>query len=144
MSMVKRGRAFHGRAFNIPDWMLKLSTLISTPLQSTSELELGIYGNMADVRLLLSRPLCFLVSKFGKIESKCLKSILMEFFDPADISTAKKQLLEDIISMKLDENRFNQQPVQKATRFKKALMTIFSLAFIRRRNVVEKNLNKKQ
>ena len=28
---------------NIPDWMLKLSTLISTPLQSTSELELGIY-----------------------------------------------------------------------------------------------------
>ena len=102
MSMVKRG--LHGRAFNIPDWMLKLSTLISTPLQSTSELELGIYGNMVDVRLLLSRPLCFLVSKFGKIESKCLKSILMEFFDPADISTAKKQLLEDIISMKLDEN----------------------------------------
>jgi hypothetical protein len=59
---------------------------------------------MAEVRLFRSRPLCFLVSKFGKIESKCLKSILMEFFDPADISTAKKQLLEDIISMKLDEN----------------------------------------
>lgn len=58
---------------------------------------------MAEVRLILSRPLCFLLSKVGKVESKCLKNTLMEFFDPVDISAAKKQLMEDIICMNLDE-----------------------------------------
>jgi hypothetical protein len=58
---------------------------------------------MAEVRLILSRPLCFLLSKVGKVESKCLKSILMEFFDPTEISASKKQLMEDIVCMNLDE-----------------------------------------
>jgi len=43
----------------------------------------------------LSHPLCFLINKFGKMQSKLLKSALTDFYSADDISVAKIQLLED-------------------------------------------------
>ena len=46
--------------------------------------------------LILCNPLCFLLCKYKKYSIKVLKSTLIEFYDAADITKAKKQLVEDI------------------------------------------------
>lgn len=58
---------------------------------------------MAEDKLVLCDSLCFLLSKVGKMESKVLKNVLFEYFNPLDISAAKKILLENITDMKLSE-----------------------------------------
>ena len=47
---------------------------------------------MATNELVLSRPLCFICCKLGKIDVKSLKSIVIDFFSPEDISEAKSQM----------------------------------------------------
>ena len=46
-------------------------------------------------RFVVSHPLCFLLNKFGKTQSKLLKSALVDFYIPEDLSSAKIQLLMD-------------------------------------------------
>ena len=53
-------------------------------------------SKIAAVRFVVSHPLCFLLNKFGKTQSKLLKSALVDFYSPEDLSSAKKQLLKDI------------------------------------------------
>ena len=43
----------------------------------------------------LSPPLCFLATRFGKLELKVIKSALADFYTSEDISGAKQQLKED-------------------------------------------------
>jgi hypothetical protein len=54
---------------------------------------------MADARLVLSDPLCFLFSKFGKTDVKQIRSILLEYYSAVDIAAAKKQLVDDVLKM---------------------------------------------
>jgi len=42
---------------------------------------------MADRRLVLSDLLCFIVSKVGNVDSRSLKSIIMDYYRPEDIAT---------------------------------------------------------
>lgn len=56
----------------------------------------AILCKMADVPLVLSHPLCFLVNKLGKSTLKVLKSALTDFYDVEALATAKFRLLEDI------------------------------------------------
>ena len=58
---------------------------------------------MADRRLLLSDLLCFIVSKVGKCDSRTLKLIIMEYYKPEDIVTAKCWLLDDVNDLKVDK-----------------------------------------
>ena len=51
---------------------------------------------MAATALVLCNPLCFLFSKCGNLPQKILKSALIDFYDPVVISSAKKQLIEDM------------------------------------------------
>ena len=56
---------------------------------------------MADGRLIIvSDLLCFAYNKFSRVASKPLKSVIVDFYIPEDISTAK-----DILFTKL-ENSF--------------------------------------
>jgi len=52
-------------------------------------------SKMAAVRFFVSHPLCFLLNKFGKTQSILLKSALVDFYSPEDLSSVKKQLLKD-------------------------------------------------
>lgn len=52
--------------------------------------------NMADVELVLSNPLCFLVNKFGKEQVKLIKNVLVDFYSAEELIIAKQQLLSDI------------------------------------------------
>ena len=51
---------------------------------------------MAASEFVLSHPLCFLVSTFGKYQTMLLKSALVDFYSPGVLSVAKQQLLKDI------------------------------------------------
>jgi hypothetical protein len=55
-----------------------------------------VTNNMADVSFVLSPPLCFIVKRYGKLESKVLRNVLVDFYKPEDISTAKHQLVSDM------------------------------------------------
>ena len=57
---------------------------------------------MADRRLSLSDVLCFIVSKVGRCDSRSLKLIIMEYYKPEDIVTAKCRLLDDVKELKVD------------------------------------------
>ena len=52
--------------------------------------------NMADVERVLSNPLCFLVTKFGKEQVKLIKNVLVDFYSAEELIIAKQQLLSDI------------------------------------------------
>jgi len=63
------------------------------------------YGKMAEVttrELVLNSVLCFVASKFGKMDLKQLKGILPDFYSADNVSVAKKQLLHDAGRAKLD------------------------------------------
>ena len=53
---------------------------------------------MADRELVLCAPLCFLVTRYDKLERKLLKSVLLEFFQPGDITAAKSLLGTNVSS----------------------------------------------
>ena len=52
--------------------------------------------NMAARSLVLNSSLCFLIDKYGKLTSKSLKSMMLEFYDIAELCGAKMQLLSDV------------------------------------------------
>ena len=58
---------------------------------------------MAARQVVLCSPLCFLIKKFGKCNLKVLKSSVVDFYDVDAISQAKRQLLDDVNSLKLTE-----------------------------------------
>lgn len=68
---------------------------------------------MAGVQLVLCNPLCFFVNKFSKHPVKLLKTVLLDFYSPEDISTAKLQLLEDIGNEKVKSIKFPHIPQQR-------------------------------
>ena len=51
--------------------------------------------------IVLNAPLCFVVSKFNKVTTMKIVEILLDFFSPEDISTAKKQLVDDVQRLQL-------------------------------------------
>ena len=51
---------------------------------------------MAANEFVLSHPLCFLLTKFGKCQMKLLKSAMVDFYSPEVLSVAKQQLLKDV------------------------------------------------
>jgi hypothetical protein len=58
---------------------------------------------MATNRLVLCKPLCFLVSKLGKLEIKVMKTALIDYYSAAEITAAKFQLIDDTASLQLSE-----------------------------------------
>ena len=66
---------------------------------------------MAAEQYVLSHPLCFVVNKFGKCENKLLKSALVDFYSPEDLSAAKHQLLKDL--SKVQSVSFPHVPSQR-------------------------------
>jgi len=58
---------------------------------------------MADRRLVLSDLLCFVTNKFGRVEAKMLKTVIMDFYQPDDVLQAKWSLLDDINELHLDQ-----------------------------------------
>jgi hypothetical protein len=58
---------------------------------------------MADRPLVLSAALCFLLSKYGKVQLTTLKSVLRDFYNADDLDTAKVQLLHDLESLNLPD-----------------------------------------
>jgi len=70
---------------------------------------------MADRELVLCAPLCFLVKRYEKLERKLLKSVLLEFFNPGDI-TAAKSLLETDVSSVATKEGISSSTVPRFTR----------------------------
>jgi len=66
---------------------------------------------MAAVQYVQSHPLCFLINKLGKSQHKLLKSALLDFYSPGDLSAAKIQLLKD--SQKVNSVNFRHIPQQR-------------------------------
>ena len=60
---------------------------------------------MADVQVVLCDVLCFLVNKYGKIDTKTLKLVMSDFYTVDVLSVAKFKLLEAVDSMKLSTKR---------------------------------------
>ena len=60
-------------------------------------------NNMAAAALVLCNPLCFLLSKYRNLPLKVLKSALIDFYEPAALSNAKKQLFEDLKTISFTE-----------------------------------------
>ena len=59
---------------------------------------------MAAVRcLVVCEPLCFVFNRYGKATSVQLIEILSSFYDTDKLSSAKKQLCDDIEEMKIDK-----------------------------------------
>ena len=58
---------------------------------------------MANDTLVLCKPLCFLVTKLGKLELKVINSALLDYYSSAEITEAKRQLIDDINSPQLIE-----------------------------------------
>jgi len=53
-------------------------------------------NNMADDKVVICNPLCFLLNRFGKTAVKHLRSALLDFYDVKDLSEAKNYLLDDV------------------------------------------------
>ena len=58
---------------------------------------------MADRSVVLSDPLCFVLSKYGKTQLKLLKTCVIDFYDVDTISEAKCQLLDDAAQLTLTD-----------------------------------------
>ena len=73
------------------------------------------FDKMAANEFVLSHPLCFLVNKFGKCQTKLLKSALVDFYSPEVLSVAKQQLLKDIGTGKIGQQAvsFQHIPAQR-------------------------------
>jgi tRNA(Leu) C34 or U34 (ribose-2'-O)-methylase TrmL len=54
---------------------------------------------MANNTLVLCKPLCFLVTKFGKLEQKFIKTASLDYYNAAEITEAKTQLVHDVIGL---------------------------------------------
>jgi hypothetical protein len=59
---------------------------------------------MATGTLVLCKPLCFLVTKIGKLEQKVIKTALLDYYNSAEITAAKMQLLQDVANLDLSRS----------------------------------------
>ena len=57
---------------------------------------------MADRQVVLSAPLCFLFTKFGKLDIKRIKTGLVDFYSSEEITAAKERLVKDVQALSLD------------------------------------------
>ena len=57
---------------------------------------------MADRQVVLSAPLCFLFTKFGKLDIKRIKTALVDFYPSNEITAAKESLIKDAQALSLD------------------------------------------
>ena len=57
---------------------------------------------MADIQVVLSASLCFLFTKFGKIDIKRIKTALVDFYPSEEITAAKERLIKDAQALSLD------------------------------------------
>ena len=57
---------------------------------------------MADRQVVLSAPLFFLFTKFGKLEIKRIKTALVDFYPSEEIKAAKERLIKDAQALSLD------------------------------------------
>ena len=58
---------------------------------------------LADRQLVLSDLLCFIVSKVSSVDSRSLKSIILDYYRPEHIVTAKCRLLDDVNDLNVDK-----------------------------------------
>jgi len=54
-------------------------------------------------RLVLSPLLCFVITKFGKLDMKSIKRMTADFYTQEEVTVAKKLLLDNVEQMKLDK-----------------------------------------
>ena len=57
---------------------------------------------MSDRQVGLSAPLCFLFTKFGKLDIKRIKTALVEFYPSDEITAAKERLVKDAQVLSFD------------------------------------------
>lgn len=58
---------------------------------------------MADRRLVLSDLLCFIASKFGRVDVKMLKTVILDYYESEDILRAKWRLMDDVNELHVDQ-----------------------------------------
>ena len=58
---------------------------------------------MADRYVVLSAPLCYLFTKFGKLDIKRIKTALVDIYPSDEITAAKERLVRDARALSLDE-----------------------------------------
>jgi len=51
----------------------------------------------------LSDLLCFITSKFGRVEVKMLKTVILDYYEADDVSRAKLRLMDDINDLHVDQ-----------------------------------------
>ena len=51
---------------------------------------------MADRALVLCKPLCFLLNRYGKTELKSLERVMVDFYSPEVIAAAKNRLIDEV------------------------------------------------
>ena len=52
---------------------------------------------------MLSDLLCFITSKFGRVEVKMLKTVILDYYEADDVSRAKLRLMDDINDLHVDQ-----------------------------------------
>ena len=57
---------------------------------------------MADREVVLSAPLCFSFTKFGKLNIKRIKSALVDFYSSEQVTAAEERLVKDPQALNLD------------------------------------------
>jgi len=58
---------------------------------------------MAGVRLVFCEPLCLILSKFGNVGSKSIKSVVLDYYPADAISDAKATLMDAVNLIKTSE-----------------------------------------
>ena len=79
--------------------------VLFTTFDRASTYSLDFRIKMADARVVLCDPLCFIVNKYGKTDVKALSSALFDFYSTDVLSDAKKRLLDDVDMLNLKSKR---------------------------------------
>ena len=96
---------------------------------------------MAD-SLVLCPPLCFLIKRFGKLDLKTIKNVLIDFYTPEDISGAKQQLKDDVETIVCDHGLIGLPRLPKRVDGEKKMMyevddIVALLTFLDERNSIQ-------
>jgi len=78
-----------------------LSAVHAVVVYLSDRLLIRMLIKMATSLLVFSNPLCFLISRFGKIPDQQLKCVVSDFYNTDDLVAAKQQLFEDVKSLNL-------------------------------------------
>ena len=83
---------------------------------------------MATSLLVLSNPLCFLISRSGKIPDQQLKCVVGDFYNTDDLVAAKQQLFEDVKCLNLTvDNPLISSVRKSAARTARVIDDIFAV-----------------